>query len=173
MQLSLNEIKTWQKFEDLVSGYFIQVKDDQEFDVSNVIVSPSGEGADGGRDILVEMTTNDSIRSFVRKWVVQCKFYTQSVGKKHLSDINIPSILHEYGADGYLLVCKNGVTKQVSDMFEGFNKNCWANRSYQIWSGSELLRRLILKNDLLKVYFPRYSKFLNSVSKMKKRRDLI
>ena len=53
---------------------------------------------------------------------MQCKFYDRSVSKTELSDINIPTLIHEYGAHGYLLVCKGGVTSTVSTMFENLRK---------------------------------------------------
>lgn len=105
--LSLEEIPNWRAFENLVADYFREVKRDNEFNVDNVIVQQTGTGTDGGRDILVEFTVDDSIMTFTRKWIIQCNFYEKDVNKTHLSDINIPSLLHEYGAEGYLLVCKN------------------------------------------------------------------
>jgi len=158
--LSLEEITSWQSFEDLVADYFREVKNDNEFNINNVIVQQTGTGTDGGRDILVEFTMDDSISTFNRMWIIQCKFYKKDVNKSHLSDINIPSLLHQYGADGYLLVCKNHYTSPVSVMFEGFNKNCPFKRSYCIWSGQNLLGRIRLKENIVNNYFQKYSQYI-------------
>ncbi|MBN8650736.1 MAG: restriction endonuclease [Cytophagales bacterium] len=71
--LSLTEIKNWKTFEDLIANYFREVKRDNEFNIDDVIVQPTGTGSDGGRDILVTFTVDDSVMTFQRKWVVQCK----------------------------------------------------------------------------------------------------
>ncbi len=162
--LSLTEIRDGQQFEDLVADYFREVKNDNEFNVDDVIIQQTGTGSDGGRDILVTFTVDDSIMTFTRKWVIQCKFYKEDVNKGHLSDINIPSLLHEYGADGYLLVCKNHYTSPVSKMFEGFNKECPFKRCYWIWNGQGILNRIRLKGNIIKNYFPKHSKYINQES---------
>jgi hypothetical protein len=107
-KLDLDEILDWQTFEGLLTDYFRETK--EERNIKNITVEASGEGSDGGRDILVTFLITDSIMSFERKWVVQCKYYGRSVSKTDLSTINIPTLIHEYNADGYLLVCKGNVT---------------------------------------------------------------
>lgn len=158
--LSLIEIPDWQSFENLVADYFREVKQDDEFNIDDVEVLPTGTGSDGGRDILVKFTVDDSVMTFKRVWVVQCKFYEADVNKGHLSDINIPSLLHQYGASGYLLVCKNHYTAPLSDMIEGFNEHCPFKRSYKIWNGSDLLKRVRLKNNIIEHHFPQHFLFL-------------
>jgi predicted helicase len=129
--LEFEELKdNWQLFENLVADYFREVKEDKS--IETIEVDPSGEGPDGGRDILLTFRFADSISTFKRKWVVQCKFYTNSVQKKELSTINIPSLIHEYRADGYLLVCKNDVGAQVRQMFKQLNDNCRFSYDYKI-----------------------------------------
>ena len=98
MQLDFSEIQDWQQFEDLALAYFELVKN-EENNISEVFIEPSGIGSDGGRDILLTLTVNDSLITFKRKWVIQCKFYNSAVTKDKLSDINIPGLIHEYGAD--------------------------------------------------------------------------
>lgn len=164
-ELSLNEIKNWKSFEDLVSSYFREVKQDNEFNIDNVLVQPTGSGSDGGRDIIVTLTIDDSVMTFQRKWIVQCKFYNQDVNKSHLSGVNIPSLLHQYGANGYLLVCKKGYTSPVSDMFEGLNRECFFKRSYLIWKGDDLLQRVQFKNKLVEHFFPKYARFSKAKEK--------
>ncbi len=159
-RLSLDEIPDWQNFQQLVCGYFHAVKQDKEFNVDDVEVAVTGDGSDGGRDILVTLNVNDSINTFKRIWVVQCKFHNANISKSDLNDYNIPSLLHEYGAHGYLLVCRNSVTSPVSRMFEGLKANCPYKRSYAFWTGDDLLQRVRLKNNLIDHFFPKHSMFL-------------
>jgi predicted helicase len=159
MKLDFSEIKDWKEFENLAAAYFNSLPEMRDNSISEVFVQSSGEGSDGGRDILVTFRLSDTVITYERKWVVQCKFYNKSVSKSELSTINIPSLIHEYGADGYLLICKNGVTAKVSEMFENFRKNCRFRYSYLIWDGSTFLRYIINGNDLLEQYFPKYYKF--------------
>ena len=156
MNLSFDEIATWQVFEDLVAAYFKFIQNDSSNNITEVRVEPSGKGTDGGRDILVTFRVSDSIDIFERKWVIQCKYYEKSLSKRNLASINIPSLIHEYGADGYLLVCKNGVTSSVSNMFENFRRNCKLGYTYEIWTGADFLRKIRLNNDILAEFFPLY-----------------
>jgi hypothetical protein len=159
-RLSFDEIDNWQVFEDLVADYFREIKGDQEFNVTNVEVRQTGAGGDGGRDILVTLSVNDSIVSFERIWVVQCKFYARDVSKSHLFDVNIPSLIHEYGADGYLLICKNHVTASLSTMIENLKDNCRFKYHYENWNGTNFLSRIRMKPRLIENYFPLHNAYL-------------
>lgn len=163
--IEFDEISDWQKFEDLVADYFRQIKEQKN--ITSITVEPSGEGSDGGRDILVTFQLTDSIISFERKWVIQCKFYNKSVAKGHLSTINIPTLIHEYNADGYLLVCKNNVTNNVTEMFKSLRDKCKMGYSYTIWTGSDFITQLYLQppTPLIQKYFPDYFQFLDKASK--------
>ena len=158
--IDFDEIKNWQAFEDLVADYFRGISDQQN--INDITVEQSGEGADGGRDILVTFQLTDSIIPFQRKWVVQCKFYNKSVSKREISDINIPTLIHEYGADGYLLVCKGNVTSTVSLMFENLRRRCKMGYSYIYWAGNQFKDQLYLQpyEPLIQKHFPEYYKFL-------------
>ncbi len=122
------------KFEDLVADYFREIQKDKILgsSVKHIEVLQSGKGADGGRDILIIFQLTDSVITFERKWVVQCKFRRGNISKSHLSDVNIPSLIHEYGADGYLLVCRKSVNSSLTNMFENLRKNCRFGYSYEI-----------------------------------------
>lgn len=160
--IDFDELSGWQGFEDLVVDYFKEIKEDRN--IKDIIVEPSGEGADGGRDILVTFQITDSIITFERKWVVQCKFSQKSVSPAHLSTINIPTLIHEYNADGYLLVCRGNVTSGVSTMFENLRERCKMGYSYIYWTGSEFTTQLYVQppQPLIRKYFPEYYEFLQS-----------
>ncbi len=164
MKLSYKEIEDWQVFEDLVAAYFKAIPKDESNNITAVKVEASGEGPDGGRDILVSFQIDDSVQTFERIWVIQCKFYTNSVSKTNLANCNIPTLIHEYKADGYLLVCKTGVTAGVSDMFEKLNKNCKLGYNYDFWTGTQFLQKVMMLEEILKLYFPEYYRYLKQNS---------
>jgi len=161
-KLDLDEISDWQTFESLLTDYFKEVKEDRN--IKDIIVEPSGEGSDGGRDILVTFLITDSVVSFERKWVVQCKFYQRAVSKAELASVNIPTLIHEYNADGYLLVCRGNVTSNVSKMFEDLRAKCKMGYSYIIWTASDLITQLLVQppQPLIQKYFPEYYEFLRA-----------
>lgn len=157
-KLTFDELSSWQDFENLVASCFREIE--------GFTVYPSGEGSDGGRDILLIYKGTDNISSsFERKWVVQCKFNSKSLSKSDLSDVNIPTLIHEYGAAGYLLVCRRNVTSKVSEMFENLRSNCKLGYNYEIWTGDELKRRILIHPTLVQMYFPKYWKSIESLKK--------
>lgn len=159
-KLDLDEISDWQTFEGLLTDYFSEIK--EERNIKDITVEASGEGSDGGRDILVTFLITDTIISFERKWVVQCKYCKRSVSKTDLSTINIPTLIHEYNANGYLLVCRGNVTSNVTKMFENLRDKCKMGYSYMIWTGSDLITQLLMQppQPLIQKYFPEYYEFL-------------
>jgi hypothetical protein len=161
--IEFDEIPNWQAFEDLVADYFRGIRDQKN--ITEITVEQTGEGADGGRDILVTFQLTDSIILFKRKWVVQCKFYDKSVSKRELSDINIPTLIHEYEANGYLLVCKGNVTSTVSTSFESLRNKCKMGYSYMIWTGNQFKDQLYIQpiKPLIQKHFPEYYRFLQSM----------
>jgi hypothetical protein len=161
--IDFSEISDGLHFENLVADYFKEMKDAKN--IIEVDVKPPSEGSDGGRDILVSFRFTDSIQSFVRRWVVQCKFWKNSVPPSSLSSVNIPTLIHQYNANGYLLVCKSNVTSGVAKMFEQLGQNCSMHYRYVIWNGEAFKSQLVtLRSDspLLKKYFPAYQKFVKS-----------
>lgn len=158
--ITFDEISDWHQFESLVAAYFELLKEEDN-NVVNVDVKPTGVGSDGGRDILVAFLVSDSIVSFQRR-VVQCKFQEQAVSNSDLRNVNIPTLIHEYGADGYLLVCKGAVSSKVTEMFERLNAECRFKYQYTIWEGEQFRKRLLFKHSLIKQFFPEYDEFLES-----------
>ena len=158
MKLDFSEISDWMEFENLVVAFFEGAKENGDNNVFIVETKPTGIGADGGRDIFVTFGLNDSIINFQRKWVVQCKFHKKAISKSNLADINIPSLIHEYNADGYLLVCKSVVSSELTRSFENLERNCKFGYKYVIWNGNDFGLKLVDKKNILKNYFPQYSK---------------
>lgn len=165
-KISYDEISDWEQFENLVAAYFRSLDNEQN---KNVVleVNQSGKGSDGGRDILVKFLVNDSVRAFTRTWVVQCKFYARDLKKSDLADINIPTLIHQYDANGYLLICKQGVINTLATMFEDLNKNCKLRYDYVYWTGAEFKEKILLANlSLQKQFFPEY---YSNIEKLKNR----
>ena len=159
MRLSLDEIEDWKDFENLVADYFKKVAESEDNSITHVKVHLSGDGSDGGKDMLVILQISDSLVDIERKWVVQCKFLEKSVSKSHLVSVNIPSLIHEHGADGYILICKNRTTTKVTEMFYNLCHNCRFKYKYVIWTGNDLIKKIIGRKDLIKQYFPKYCNF--------------
>lgn len=160
--IELSDLGDWQQFENLVASYFTTTE------VGGCRItkrtSQSGVGPDGGLDILVEFRQNDAIGEHTRKWVIQCKFYNESVGPSSLASINIPSLVHSYKAVGFLLVVKSDVTAGVTNLFERLRDNCKFGYQYEIWSGHMFVERLYnAPPSILKQYFPEYSAFVEQV----------
>ena len=165
MNLSFDEIKDGDHFEDLVAEYFRDLKNEAENNITNVQVYPSGTGTDGGRDILVEFHLSDDIKIFKRKWIVQCKFHEENISPSKIKSINVPTLIHSYGAAGYLLVCKSRPTSGLTELFERLNKECKDKYEYECWSGNQFLSKLVLREKLHCVYFPKYDHYLKSLTK--------
>lgn len=160
-QLSLEEIRDGIQFEELVAGYFRDLQAVYGH-VGCKDVDVSGEGTDGGKDILVKLELNDGLTFWQRTWVVQCKFRGRSVSLADIGDHNIPALVHSYGAHGYLLVVRGKVTSKLSSMFERLRSNCRFGYEYRIWEGSHLVERLQMRTHLIQQFFPEHSLFLDS-----------
>lgn len=163
MNISFDEIQDGDQFEDLVAAYFRELKDSKENNITNVEIKQSGVGTDGGRDILIEFDISDDIKIFRRKWVVQCKFHSDTISPAKIQTINIPTLIHSYGASGYLLICKNRPTSSLTNLFENLNDNCLHGYQYEIWNGSQFLSKLYVKSNLHPVFFPVYNDYINTV----------
>jgi len=158
MTFDFSEISDHKKFEDLVVSYFEDLKFEKGHNIVDVEVKPSGTGTDGGRDILVTIKVSDSVVTFERRWVVQCKFHDSDISTDKISDINIPSLLRSYRASGYLLICKQKPTSKLTDLFENLEKENGNGQQFIVWSGEQFKRLLLVKSkkEILQQYFPSY-----------------
>lgn len=164
MTFDLDDICDHKKFEDLVVSYFEDLKHEKGHNIVDIDVKPSGTGTDGGRDILVTLKVTDSIVTFERRWVVQCKFHNSDISTDKISDINIPSLLSSYKASGYLLVCKQKPTSKLTDHFENLERSNNDLR-FLVWSGEQFKRLILVKSnkEILQQYFPTYFDYCVSI----------
>ncbi|MFK5982247.1 MAG: restriction endonuclease [Flavobacteriaceae bacterium] len=160
--LSYEEINDGTHFEELVSAYFRDIKEDKNNSISNVELIQSGVGSDGGVDILVDFLISDDIKIFNRRWIVQCKFWNQNIPASAINKINIPTLIHSYKASGYLLICKSNPTETVTKLFTRLNKECRYNYHYEYWDGRQFLQKLKIRRNLFDVFFPEHNEFLIS-----------
>lgn len=169
MELSFCEIKTWKRFESLTAAYFRALSINSPH-ITDVEVKKSGDGSDGGRDVLVKMKLNDGVYTFDRTWVVQCKFSENNtaVGKALLFDVNIPSLIHEYRADGYLIVSNSTLSSRLTDQFERFQDGCKFGYRYDFWDGDEFLERIRVQPTIWPTYFPEFNKVMKQLEKKTK-----
>jgi hypothetical protein len=155
--ISFEEIRDGTHFEDLVADYFNQL--------ANTRATLPAIGGDGGRDILVDFAMADEIVPFTRRWVVQCKFRQETISNHHIAQHNLPTLIHSYSADGYLLICRRDVGQALALSFERLNDECKLGYSYVYWTGNAFKTRLrfVPSEPLLQVYFPDYYEFLQSI----------
>lgn len=157
-RIDFSEIEDWRTFEDLAADYFEEIAELEENNLTEVTVNPTGEGPDGGRDILLTFRLHDSIIPFERKWVVQCKFYDNLL-KSNMDKINIPTLIEEYGANGYLLICKNSVQVGVTNTLENLKRICRNGHEYIFWNGNHFRNRLYTTQKLHEHYFPKFYQY--------------
>lgn len=162
-ELTFEEIKDWSQFEELVAAFFRSLKNTGGTNITDVDVKPSGIGADGGKDILVDFYVSDYIRQFKRTWVVQCKFIEEAVSPSKLIGVDIPTLVHSHNACGYLLVCKNRPSAGVTELFTRLNNQTTHFKyEYLIWSGEEFREKLLLATPIIhQQFFPKYFRELN------------
>jgi hypothetical protein len=67
VHLDFAEIKSWKRFESLTDAYFRALKIGNPH-IIDVQSKKSGDGSDGGRDLLVRMKLDDGIYTFDRTW---------------------------------------------------------------------------------------------------------
>jgi predicted helicase len=166
--ISFDEIKDGHHFEALVETYFKQLqttKENQDFMLLNVETQRTGVGADGGVDILVDISIRDGVETFKRRWVVQCKFSISSISTTDIYDTNIPTLIHANKATGYLLICRSKVTSKLTDLFKkldggaNIKEKCKMGYSYKVWDGQTFLEKILERTPILwQQYFPEYYK---------------
>ncbi|MCE7933255.1 MAG: hypothetical protein DYG96_01545 [Chlorobi bacterium CHB2] len=165
--LDFDEITGPRKFEELVAAYFKSLPENRENNIATVgSMNPSSVGPDGGVDIVVTLNMTDSLSGFQRKWVVQCKFHESSVGIKALGAIQLTSLIEQYDAVGYLLICKTNPTTQLARLFKDLteNKNGY---QYLIWTGEQFKSRLLEQPSIHKQFFPEYHAYTELLSTIK------
>lgn len=154
--ISYDEISDGSHFEQLARAYFNELKVDLDH-VRDIQVDKTGDGADGGIDIIVTYEYSDDIKLFTRKWIVQCKFHSKNISTNDINSVNIPALIHSKNANGYLLICKENPTSKLTNFFKDLNDNCLHGYKYQIWDGIEFIKKVSFKPNLFPVFFPKYN----------------
>lgn len=120
------------------------------------LVSVTNE-RDGGRDIICDWVTStivtEAIRdekrpATLRTIIVQCKAYSQSVGKSHVRDIR--DVVEHYGATGYFLAVSSQITTSLTDHLDSLRRRgtIWCDW----WTRSEIEERLSRHQDIAHKY---------------------
>ncbi len=155
-QFDFTEIQDGNQFEFLVYECVISMYKNTMNLIELDEIIPPAEGTDGGVDFHFTVRINDSLSEIKRKWLVQCKFNKRKLTPKQIGEINIPSLIHQHGAVGYLLVTNTGITTNVGRMFEDLNRNCTFRYKYKIWTGIDLRNIIGQDDNIIRNYFPKY-----------------
>ena len=144
------------QFEELVYNLLIA----QGFDGEQ---SPS-EGPDQGIDAIVSWPSGNPIDNSSKRYIVQCKNYTKSVG---VNTVNIPETILSAGADGYILAVASRLTSGLQDKILAQRTNF--NKSIIVYTGHEIIDFLINYKNIFIQYFPdeykRYNELFGIVIK--------
>lgn len=115
----------------------------------------TGQGSDGGRDLLVEEKLQGTLQDGKRLWLVDCKHKAHSGKPVNLSDVSdITDRCKSVGAEGILIACSTHVSSGLSRRLQEIcNKN---NFLSEIWDGVALERKLISPNayHVAQQFFP-------------------
>jgi hypothetical protein len=160
-KLIIDSIVDWQVFEDLVAAYFNNLKYENSI-YKNIVVDKSGNGPDGGKDIIVDIEMDDGFVCFKRKWVIQCKCFNRTVNTSAMTSVNIPTLVHSQGANGYLLICKKRVSSNLMNMFNSLRRSCKFKYHYEVWDGPTFTQKLSHGNNMkiYKQFFPDYYEYI-------------
>ena len=118
----------------------------------------TGKGPDGGRDIIVEETSKGIIKSFKRKWLVQCKHFAHSESSVGVS--KIPSVVDDckrVGANGYLLACSTQPSSETINKLSEIENNIQNNLVTSYWDSVHIEKLLMQPKGfgLSHIFFPK------------------
>jgi hypothetical protein len=141
------------KFEQLIREIFIK---------ENYETHWTGNGPDGGKDLVVTEDLIGNLSSRKRKWIISCKHFAnastngRSVGLDDLG--NLVSDCQANGAEGYILVCSTYPSSSVVRRLEEIENNHKIITKF--WDGIEIEKRLLNPNTfgLIHTFFPESSK---------------
>lgn len=157
MPTPIDDIKNGHEFQQIVAEYFRCLKKEKhDYKISDVKVEDFGVGPDDGCDILVEFHFEDAIGMHTRRWVIECKSQTRSVGNRDINLDNIHTILKNNSADGYLLVCKTDASTSLKRTLKTLNSK--GKKTYEVWNGTHLWNQFSQRTGFLKAFFPEYHK---------------
>jgi hypothetical protein len=115
----------------------------------------SGQGPDGGRDLIAMEPGVADFGGFARKWLVSCKdnaFNGRAVGFADVREV--PGRLAQHGCQGFLLVCTTHPSSGLMETFRGWRDNT----PYLFHYWDEPILHLLLRRSeastVLATYFP-------------------
>lgn len=158
-ELSFKEIEDWRQFENLIAAFFESLKNAPGTNITEINVKQSGDGPDGGKDIIVDMDVTDFIaKSFRRRWLIQCKFNNRAIGLKDINTVNIPTLIHSQSACGYLLICGGAVTSGLEQYIANLNKqDVHFKYHYEVWNGDKFKGKLYVAAPTIhQQFFPHF-----------------
>jgi hypothetical protein len=162
---------TDEQFEDLVKAIFRAkmksfVRPSPSISASSdsvIKVSPSGRGADEGRDLLITTIVTDCIASDERKWVVQCKHKARSDKSVQPSDFKkefpFPDIVAHHKANGYLLVCSTRPSTKLQKHFENLTEQSNNPYLFLIWDYARVCEEINKHREVMRQFFPDYFEY--------------
>ena len=115
----------------------------------------TGQGPDGGRDLLFSENLVGSLSQCNRRWVVSCKHNAHSGKSVGISDIDgIIDSCKSVKAGGFILACSTHPSAAVVTRLKEIQEN--NEIITKIWDGVHLTNKLISPNcySLLNIFFP-------------------
>lgn len=121
----------------------------------------SGNGPDGGKDLLFIEEFKSLFYTEHKRWLVQCKHKAisgKSVGKDELDDIITSCAHHE--CDGYLLVTSTYPSSSVNERLESITQNPRTNITAICWDAVKIEQTLQSPNlwPIAQRFFPETAK---------------
>lgn len=110
----------------------------------------SGQGPDGGRDLVIEEPGEPDFGGYPRRWLVSCKHKAVSgkaVGYQDLGEDPVGR-LRQHRCDGWLLACSTHPSSELIRTIDGWRAN--SEFAYHYWD-SAFLRVLLARPDAASV----------------------
>lgn len=103
----------------------------------------SGNGPDGGKDLICIEEDNSIFVKSSKKWLVQCKHKAISGASVGISDLDdIVTSCTQFGCDGYLLVTSTQPSSSVVRRLEDITSNHSSSILATYWDGVDIERKL-------------------------------
>lgn len=148
------------QFEDLIHDLYQK----DGFDV----VFHAGEGPDGGRDLIISKTIDDSVKSTTKTYVVQCKRHKTTVNKEHVKAIR--DTVDSFKANGYILAVTSKVSEPLLDEMRRLDQS--GKVTCRALLPREIHERIVKHRDVFARYFPGECDRFDSLTTAIRKEDL-